>query len=240
MHALAFTAGTAAPRAEIPAGACDCHVHVYDGSFPAAPGASLLPPDATVAQYRALQARLGLSRAVLVTPSTYGADNRVLLAGLSQMGEQARGVAVIDGSESEADLLALHRIGVRGIRLNLSLGVTGSIAQIEPLACRIAELGWHLQLLMPPEQLVGAGDLLGRLPVPVVFDHMARLAPGSAFAHPAHAVVSSRPAHVSSMCPTEATPRRCRTRWPARCSSCSHRPRPRWRMCRPADCARWP
>lgn len=89
-------------------------------------------------QYRAVQARLGTQRAVLVTPSTYGADNRPMLDALAQMGGQARGVAVIDGSESDAQLQALHGAGVRGIRLNLSLGVTSNIDQLLPLAARVA------------------------------------------------------------------------------------------------------
>ena len=134
----AYSAGEGRPAVAAPAGACDCHVHVYDGRYPPAAGATLLPPDASIAQYRAIQSRLGTQRAVLVTPSTYGADNRSMLAGLAELGEQARGVAVIDGTESDAQLEALHAQGVRGIRLNLSLGVTGSAAHIAPLAARVA------------------------------------------------------------------------------------------------------
>ncbi|WP_420114487.1 amidohydrolase family protein, partial [Pseudactinotalea sp.] len=123
------------------------------------------------------------------TPSTYGHDNRPMLDGLAALGTDSRGVAVIDGSESDAELQALHEAGVRGIRLNLSLGVTGSLAQLESLSDRIADLGWHLQLLMPAEQLADAGQRLAQLPVPVVFDHFARLSPDAAFHHPAHALV---------------------------------------------------
>lgn len=186
---LAYTLGTAAPRADIPAPACDCHLHVYDRSYPAVAGAALLPPDASVAQYRALQQRLGTQRAVLVTPSTYGADNRPMLQALAQMGDDARGVAVIDGSESDARLTALHAAGVRGIRLNLSLGVTNTLDDLERLAGRVAPLGWHVQLLMPPDLLAQAGARLARLPVPLVFDHLGRIAPRQAFSHPAHALL---------------------------------------------------
>lgn len=189
MAALAYTSGTAHPASPVPLHACDCHIHVYDAQFPAVPGATLSPPDASVAQYRALQARLGTSRAVLVTPSTYGSDNRSMLAGLAAMGDQARGVAVIDGNESDSALQALHHAGVRGVRLNLSRGVVGSVDQIAPIASRIAQWGWHLQLLMPPDQLAQQAEILTRLPVQIVFDHMARLQPGQAFNHPAHALV---------------------------------------------------
>jgi D-galactarolactone isomerase len=189
MATLAYTAATAAPRALIPPLACDCHIHVYDSRFPAAPSAKLLPPDATVSQYRALQQCLGMQRAVLVTPSTYGNDNRPLREGLAQMGQAARGVAVIDGTESDTQLLALHEAGVRGIRLNLSLGVANTPDDLEPLAHRARELGWHVQLLMAPDLLAQIADRLRRLPVQLVFDHLGRIKPDQAFHHPAHAAI---------------------------------------------------
>lgn len=175
-----FSAGTAAPSTPLPAGACDCHIHVYDGRFPSAAGARLLPPDASAQDYRALQQRIGTTRTVLVTPSTYGTDNRCMLEGLAALGSQARGVAVIDGTESDAQLQRLHRLGVRGVRLNLSLGVAGTVAALMPLAQRIAPLGWHLQLLMAPALLVSQAAVLRELPVPLVFDHFGRITPAMA------------------------------------------------------------
>lgn len=184
-----FSAGSAAPRTVLPKDACDCHVHVYDGRFPAAPGARLLPPDASAQDYRALQQRIGTARTVLVTPSTYGTDNRCMLEGLAALGPQARGVAVIDGGESDAQLQHLHAAGVRGVRLNLSLGVSGTVQSLMPLACRIAPLGWHLQLLMAPDLLATQGEVLRRLPVSLVFDHFGRISPAQAGQHPAHALL---------------------------------------------------
>lgn len=189
MDSVPFSAGRQRPQAVVPAGACDCHVHVYDARYPAAPGARLLPPDALAADYRQLQRRLGLSRVVLVTPSTYGTDNRCMLAGLAALGPEARGVAVIDGQESDAELHRLHEQGVRGVRLNLSLGVAGTVEQLEPLARRIAPWGWHLQLLMAPDLLASQAAVLRRLPVPLVFDHFGRIAPQQAGRHPAHTLL---------------------------------------------------
>ncbi len=186
---IPFSRGTQPPAVAVPAGACDCHVHVYDGRIPAVPGARLRPPDATVDDYRRLQGRTGLQRAVLVTPSTYGADNRPMLAALRALGGQARGVAVIDGGESDAHLAHLHAQGVRGVRLNLSLGVGTHVDMLGPIAQRIAPLGWHLQLLMPADGLHAQAARLSDLPVPLVFDHFARLSPGDAGRHPAHALV---------------------------------------------------
>lgn len=184
-----FSTGLRRPRTLVPQGACDSHLHVYDSRFPAAPNALLLPPDASISDYRLLQRRLGTRRAVLVTPSTYGTDNRAMLQALAVLGPEGRGVAVIGGSESEQEFAELHAKGVRGVRLNLSLGVAGSVDSLEPLAHRIADLGWHLQLLMSPDVLATLGNSLRRLPVQVVFDHFGRIAPAQAGVHPAHALV---------------------------------------------------
>lgn len=189
MENVPFSAGHLGPASSVPTGACDCHVHVYDASYPVASGAKLLPPDASVSDYRQLQRRLGLSRLVLVTPSTYGTDNRCMLNGLAALGSVARGVAVIDGQESHLELSRLHEQGVRGVRLNLSLGVSGTIDQLASLAQRIAPFGWHLQLLMAPDLLASAANVLRRLPVPLVFDHMGRISPEQAGIHPAHGLI---------------------------------------------------
>ena len=189
MENVPFSAGHLGPANSVPTGACDCHVHVYDASYPVASGAKLLPPDASVSDYRQLQRRLGLSRLVLVTPSTYGTDNRCMLNGLAALGSVARGVAVIDGQESHLELSRLHEQGVRGVRLNLSLGVSGAIDQLASLAQRIAPFGWHLQLLMAPDLLASAADVLRRLPVPLVFDHMGRISPEQTGIHPAHGLI---------------------------------------------------
>ena len=182
-----FSAGHGLAAVTVPGKACDCHVHVYNARFPSAPGARLHPPDASADDYRRLQRRLGTQRVVLVTPSTYGTDNRCMLEGLAALGpRQARGVAVLDGSESDGELRQLHARGVRGVRINLSLGVVGSAGMLAPLADRIAPLGWHLQLLLPPDLLVDLAPVVERLPVALVFDHFARISPPEAGVHPAH------------------------------------------------------
>lgn len=171
-----------------PRGACDCHMHVYDCRFPAMPGAQLTPPDALVADYQRLQARLGLERTVVVTPSTYGTDNASLRDALSQLGPHARGVAVVNGSVSDAELQTLHASGVRGIRFNQTISDVTPLDALEPLAERIAPLGWHIQLLLRADDLATLEPRLQRLAVPVVFDHLGRL-PAPAMRHPGYAVI---------------------------------------------------
>ena len=77
-------------------GTCDTHMHIYDARYPTAPTATFTPPDASVADYLKVRARLGITRTVVVQPSTYGTDNRCTLAAIAALGDSARGIAVVD------------------------------------------------------------------------------------------------------------------------------------------------
>lgn len=113
-----------------------------------------------------------------------------MLAALARLGSTARGIAVVHPDISDAELARLDQMGVRGIRFNFARsGAAAAVDMMEPLAHRIHELGWHLQLLMPPDQLAQLGNLLQRLPTPIVFDHLGRLPAANGTAHPAFAVL---------------------------------------------------
>jgi predicted TIM-barrel fold metal-dependent hydrolase len=149
----------------------------------------LKPADAVVADYRKLQERIGTTRNVIIQPSTYGTDNRCLLDALKQFGDNARGVAVIDPSISDSELRSMHDAGVRGVRFNLQFPVAITADMIEPIAKRIAPLGWHLQLNMTADQLLKEKDRLSRLPCAVVLDHMGHVRPSMGSNDPAFAAV---------------------------------------------------
>lgn len=171
-------------------GACDCHMHVYDSRYPAAPGVKLRPADATVADYRVVQRAMGTSRVVVVTPSTYGTDNASTIDALMAFGATARGVAVIDAGVTDAGLRRLHAGGVRAIRFNLTLPAPVHLDDLPTLARRIAPLGWHVQLNVPAGWLPGMAPMLTALPVPVVFDHYGHLPLGTAEAEAGFRVIA--------------------------------------------------
>ena len=50
-----WSSGIGRPAFQLPDGAIDCHMHIYDDRFPVAPGTTLRPPNATVAQYRGVR-----------------------------------------------------------------------------------------------------------------------------------------------------------------------------------------
>lgn len=171
--------------------ACDAHLHIYDPRFEAI---TPVVEGATVADYRRVQALLGTSRAVIVQPRCYGTDHRATLDAIRKMGiANARGVAVLRPDVTDETLAELHAGGIRGIRFSLYTpkhAVVG-FEMVEALAHRVAELGWHLQLHWTANQIVAYRDLLERLRVPLVFDHLARLPLPGGTAHPAFAFVSS-------------------------------------------------
>ena len=172
------SAGIQPPVLAVPRRACDSHLHIYDDRFPAAKPGDPILASATAAHYQGIQQRLGMTRAVIVTPAVYRTDNRVTLDAIARLGpDNARGVAVLHPDIDDATLDALHAGGVRGIRFTLfnPASAVTTFEMIEPLAARVQRLGWHLQLHLMPAQIVSQAALLERLPGTLVFDHMARL-----------------------------------------------------------------
>ncbi|MFH5249915.1 amidohydrolase family protein [Burkholderia semiarida] len=170
-----WSSGIERPAFQLPEGTIDCHMHIYDDRFPVAPGTTLRPPNATVAQYRRVQTRIGVKRNVVVTPSTYGTDNRCTLAAIAQFGDDARGVAVVDGTVSDDELRMLDRGGIRAIRFNLSYPGATTLDMLAPLAARIANLGWHIELVVQGARLPELERHLAALPCPLVIDHIAHV-----------------------------------------------------------------
>jgi predicted TIM-barrel fold metal-dependent hydrolase len=150
-------------------------MHFFHAEYPVAKTATLVHSPALPQDYRLLQQRLGLSRQVIVHPSAYGTDNRLLCDMLSQCGPSARGVAVVDTQVTDDELKTLDSAGVVGIRFNQVQAGATTFDMMQPLAQRIQPLGWHIQLHAKPHDLLEHASLIDRLPVPVVLDHLARV-----------------------------------------------------------------
>ena len=163
---------------DVPAGACDCHTHIFGdpARFTFAATRTYTPEPAAVDELRRLHRALHVGRVVIVQPSVYGTDNACTLDALRQLGASARGVAVIDDATPDATLDEMHRAGIRGIRLNLETGgVTDpSVARqrFERAVERMRRRNWHIQIYTRPSVIQGIEDLVLKSPVPVVFDHV--------------------------------------------------------------------
>ena len=175
--ALPFAAASAREFSAMPPDACDCHVHIVGppSRYPMSPERGYTPPEAPVADLLALRRRLGISRNVLIQPSFYGTDNRCLLDALGELGDSARGVAVVAPDISDSDLADLDRRGVCGARINLESGENrdpqAARAALDALAGRISHLGWHVQVYAALPVIAAVAEKIAALPVDVVIDH---------------------------------------------------------------------
>ncbi|MGH8623070.1 MAG: amidohydrolase family protein [Burkholderiales bacterium] len=190
VHAVPNSSGTGRPRTKAPANAADCHIHIYDPRLPQLASRSPVA-NAAVPDYRLLQKRIGTTRVVVVQPRNHATNNQVTLDAVAQLGPDARGIAVLHPTITDAELKTLDAGGIRGIRFSLGDPATAVVTldMVEPLAKRVAALGWHVQLHMPGDLIAENADLLRRLPSTIVIDHMGRLPPAIGLAHPAHKLV---------------------------------------------------
>ena len=180
--AAAMVFGRSGARAQtvafdVPRGACDCHTHMFGDPtrFPFWSGRTYTPPQTSIADWLSIHRTLHIDRGVIVQPSVYGTDNRCTLDAIRQLGVRARGVAVIGDEATDAELDALHRGGIRGIRLNLeTFGIGDPSAASEGLRralARLAHRPWHIQLFVRSSIVPTIESTVLSSPLPIVFDH---------------------------------------------------------------------
>jgi predicted TIM-barrel fold metal-dependent hydrolase len=173
----------ASPAFAAPPGACDGHFHVFGPAEHYGYGAELryAPPYAPLDAYMALARHLGMARYVFVQPSAYGRDNACMLDAMRQVGTaRCRGIVDVDETTIARETLAdWHRLGVRGIRVNVSPirpPEPGLAAEMRPRIRRLGELaaglGWHLDFLAPGWLIGELLEDLHALPVDFTVAHM--------------------------------------------------------------------
>ena len=188
-EAFPNSSGTERAKLKAPPLACDCHQHIYDPAhFPyLQPGAE---SNATVADYRRIQKRLGTTRNIIATPKPYITDNRITLDAISQFGANARGLAAVDPAITDAELEGLKLGGISGVRFLLLGGnAAETLKKIQRLANRVNDMGWHVDLGIDAEQIMATEDLLMNFPAVLVFDHMARIPQPMGVKHPSFAIM---------------------------------------------------
>ncbi len=170
----------------LPDDACDCHVHVVGPivEYPMLEARQYTAGPAPLHDLKTHISAVGLGRAVIVQPSFYGADNRLMLDCLKQMAGAGRGIAVVDEAISDEALLALHQGGVRGLRLNVESSpglqverghhpLPRALAYWAERLAPLAHLGWHVQVFAAIDLIVQCAPLIRTLPYDLVLDHFA-------------------------------------------------------------------
>ncbi len=175
---------------EVPAGACDCHTHIFGDpkKFPLFSGRVYTPETASPEEMSALHRALHIQRVVIVTPSVYGTDNSATLFGIKARAGTARGVAVIDDKTSESELDVMNRGGIRGIRINLATAGQADASlgrrRFQDSVARVKARNWHIQMYAALPIVSGIKDLVQASPVPVVFDHFGGAEAAKGFEQP--------------------------------------------------------
>lgn len=172
-------------------GATDTHVHVFGpaGRYPYVAHRTYTPQDAPPSAAAALFRRLGIARAVLVQPSAYGFDNARHLDAAAELGIPARVVVVAPSDTPQAELARMHERGARGVRFILTHPGGLVPADLARFSHRLAAIGWHVDLMASPEQLVEHESLLAGLACPIVIDHLGMIRPDRAADQAAAAVI---------------------------------------------------
>jgi 2-pyrone-4,6-dicarboxylate lactonase len=167
------------PKLELPAGACDAHVHVFGPSriFPFAENRPFTPADAPKEKLFALHGMLGIERCVIVQSTCHGFDNAVVADAIAAKNGEYCGVALLSASVDDAELDRLAALGFCGVRFNFMkhLGQGASVGEAIELGNRLAKRGWHLQVHFEASLIGELAPWLKRSAVPVVIDHMGRV-----------------------------------------------------------------
>ncbi len=169
------------PRFKLPPGACDTHLHIY-GPFDRYPLVEErgYDPDSrsSLDDYLNVHRKLGLERAVIVTGSGNGTNNRITLDAIGRMQGKFKGVALLDPAISDAELRQLKDGGFTGFRIKAEGRGGFSYDDTKRMLSRSAGFGWHIEFMPQSMTEVIAGvPFLNSLKVPYLFDHVAHAEP---------------------------------------------------------------
>ena len=182
---------TRTPDLKLPALATDAHCHVFGPGdvFPYHPKRSYTPPDAPKELIKTVHDRLGLERAVIVQATCHYDDNTAMMDCLVSDPDHYRGIVMVLPEVADEELDRLDKGGARGARFSFARHLSGGnkpdFSKIRTVCEKIAPFGWHAVIYMEADDVVDCADALKSLPVPVVFDHMARINPDQGIGQPA-------------------------------------------------------
>ena len=164
------------PKFKPPAGAVDAHCHVFgpESNFPYALERKYTPCDAPKEKLFALRDFLGFDKNVIVQASCHSKDNRAMVDALEGADGRAKGVAFVGEEVTDAELKAMDKAGVRGVRFNFLKRLVDFTPRdvLERIAARVEKLGWHIVVYFEMPDLPELEGFFTSLPTDVVVDHM--------------------------------------------------------------------
>src|SRR5262249_13347749 len=131
-----------------PAGAGGAHCHVFGpgSKIPYAGERKYTPCDAPKEKLFALRGFLGFDQKGIVQAPCPKKDNRAVIGALASSSNKARGIAFVGEEVADAELKAMDRAGVRGVRFNFVRRLVDFTPRevLNRIAGRIAPLNWHI------------------------------------------------------------------------------------------------
>jgi D-galactarolactone isomerase len=173
------------PGFALPAGTIDTQMHMYLPGFPAREGGPGLPPDPLPGptEYRRTMDWLGIDRVVITQGNAYQFDNACLLATLDEMGDLAKGVAVVTGDTPDTEMQRLADANVVGARIMDLPGGALGLEGLEAVDARAAAFGWMMAIQFDGSNILDHESRLAALQSRWVLDHhgkfFAGVTPGS-------------------------------------------------------------
>jgi 2-pyrone-4,6-dicarboxylate lactonase len=172
---------TRPPQYQMPAGACDTHLHIYGpfDRYPLVKGRNYDPdPHSTLDDYLKVHRALGLERAVIVTGSGNGTNNRITLDALARMNGKFKGLALLDPNIDDTELRNLKHSGFTGFRIKANGRGGISLKDAERMTQRTQGFGWHVEFMSQSmREVIDTTPSLSRLKVDYLFDHVAHAEP---------------------------------------------------------------
>jgi predicted TIM-barrel fold metal-dependent hydrolase len=174
------------PRHRQPAGATDCHTHVFGpyDRFALVNPPNYAPPEAPVERHLQMLDTVGNAHGVLIQPAAYGLDTSLMRAAIAASGGRLRGIALGGPDLSLEQINAMAAAGIKGLRFvdmldpqgRPFIGAISAISVLE-MGGRMADAGWHPELWAKlPTHLETIPKLI-EFGMPIVLDHMAGIDP---------------------------------------------------------------
>lgn len=168
------------PAIALPKGTIDTQMHAYLPGFPALPGGPGLPPDPlpTPEDYEKTMEWLGIDRVVVTQGNAHQFDNSCLLACLQAFGNKAKGVAVVTGETSDAEMKRLADAGIVGARIMDLPGGAVGLDRLEEVDDRASDFAWMIAIQFDGSHILDHFDRLAGLKSRWVLDHHGKFFAG--------------------------------------------------------------
>jgi 2-pyrone-4,6-dicarboxylate lactonase len=174
------------PAFALPPGAINTHCHVNSNGLTPFRWSDDRKYDPAFAPWRKLlelDTFLGFSGEVVVAATCHGTDNTFMVNALKRANGRAMGVAFVEKTITDEELMELDAAGVRGVRYSYVKRLTNPPPPDEMVAMskRLLELrsagklrnDWHIDLYCEAADLTELEPHIKSIPLPLVFDHMA-------------------------------------------------------------------